>query len=697
MFTLFSFDGKDEKSLSGSGHIGDEKLYYGAAYYPEAWDFATVDEDIRYMKAVHMNVMRMGEFSWSLMEPKEGKYDFGWLHNVIDKLHQNGISVVLGTPTATPPAWMAEKYPEIFRITEDGTRLGHGSRRNCSYTSEVYRAFSRKICEAMAQEFGRKPGVIAWQTDNEFHASPDYSEHSKNLFHAWLEKKYKSIENLNQIWRTNLWSQHYDNFGQIPLPTDRIWHHPSLRMEWGRFNNEQVVEYQNIHVEAIRKYSDLPITHDGMPGQTLNYPDLFKDLDFMTTNVYHSFQVYDRVQSNYDRLMGYGKGMHWLFETAPNYSGGGSRGQTWFIHQPEGAMRAALWMNYALGGQGALFWLWRQHPAGQEMPHGSIISSWGKPAANYQQLVELGAELTALSEDFMHTPVAATRAAILYSHENDMGFRIEEYSGGISYYKDWAERFYTPMSDAFIHRDVIHEGVDLSRYDLVLAPLMPMIRPELRDRLKKWVEKGGILILGPMSGYRSEFWTAYTDHALGDLEPWMGMGVESRIPVDKFNAKDAQQTEVEFDASIAVGKANARLWSEALYTDKGTVLARYSHGMHHGLPAIVENKVKRGKVVLLGTDPGQEAIRAIISRYADEAGIEPLAEGDPGVLVVPRKGTDREFVAVVNLENDRRTIRLNTGEWRNMMDKNVELPAQIELEPYEVVFCEPLNAQTRNR
>ncbi|MEL7119117.1 MAG: beta-galactosidase, partial [Bacteroidota bacterium] len=402
-------------------YIGDQKLYYGVAYYPEAWDFETLDDDITLMKEANINVVRMSEFSWNLMEPEEGQFDFKWLHEVVDKLYENGIQSILGTPTATPPIWMATNYPEIFKVDADGSRRGHGSRKNTSYSSDKYRYFSERICTELGKEFGNKAAVIGWQTDNEFSLSPDYSEETRKKWVMWLKQKYQTIDQLNSIWATNLWSMEYQNFYQVPMAKPSVWHHPSLRMDWLQFTSDELVSFQKVQLDALRKNTQTPITHDAMPGQRIIYPDLFKELDFMATNFYHNFSVYNRVQINFDRLRGYGKGMHWVFETAPNYSGGGPKGLNWFIHQPNGAIRGIMWANYAMGGQGSLFWLWRQHPAGQEMVHGSFISAWGKKAANFEQLKELGQELKTHSDLLMNTPVDKSKIAIIYSHKAAMG------------------------------------------------------------------------------------------------------------------------------------------------------------------------------------------------------------------------------------------------------------------------------------
>jgi len=663
-------------------YIGEKKLYYGAAYYPETWPESEIDKDIERMKELNMNVMRMAEFSWSKMEPEEGKYEFEWLHKIVDKLHANGIDVVLGTPTATPPAWMWEKYPEIARVDDEGLKTIHGARRSCSFTSAIYREKSVQIVEQMAKEFGNKPGVIGWQTDNEFHASADYSRETELIWHAWLREKYKTIDNLNQLWATDLWSQTYDKFEQIPMPVSRMWHHPSLQLDWKRFNSEMVVEYQQLQLDAIRKRSKAPITHDSMPGQYLDYNKLFENLDYMAVNNYHSFEAYDRIVSNYDRMRGYGKGMHWLFETAPNNSGGGKKGNTWFLHQPKGSMKAALTMNYALGGQGLMFWLWRQHRAGHEMPHGSLINAWGKRTANWEQLKDFGAFLKNSSDFMVNNPVAPAEMAIVYSHEADAGLRIEEYTNGLRYYLDWTYRFYLAFHDQYLHRDVIGPEMDFSQYKVLFMPLLPLIPNSTRDKLETWVEDGGILIAGPMTGYRTEIWASFTDHAMGDIAEWSGIEVETRLPIGLKRRPAEVPVYLNYDASLNLEKTEATIWSEALSSKKGKVLARYETGMHDGLPAIIENKVGKGKVVILGTDPGRAVTGELLKKYAAEKGITPLATGDEGIVVVPRKGKS-EGMVLVNIFNENKEINLGNGNYTDFQSKE-SVSNSLSLKPYEV-------------
>jgi beta-galactosidase GanA len=566
-----------------------------------------------------------------------------------------------------------------MRVNQDGSRQLHGARRDCSYTSATYRRLCRRIVERMAQEFGSRPGVIGWQTDNEFLLTPDFSEETIRAWRAWLKQRYGTIAELNRRWGTELWSQTYTSFDRVPAPVDRVNHHLSLRFNWLRFTNEQIAAFQAEQIAAIRKYSKLPIAHDTMANQPVDYELLHADLDYMGFNTYHDYEFYWRIAGNYDRMRGFGKGMHWLFETAPNYSGGTTAR---FIHSPVGGVRAALWMNHALGGQASLFWLWRQHRTGQEMTHGSVISAWGKPAANYDALRQIGEEIQKTSDFLMNAPVAPAQVAILYSCDSAVGLEIEPYVAGLQYYVDWSARFYRPLQDAYLHRDVIMPGHDLSGYRLIFAPLVPYLPARTRARMKSWVEAGGALVLGPMSGYRDEEWTAFTDYALGDIESWSGIEVDARLPIGG-TPKPPLPIKLLWRDAGAEHEGTADLWQETLSSKSGRVLARYGNGLADGRPAIIEASVGKGRVVILGTDPGPEDLRRLLLRLAGEVGIKPVAQGDAGAIVSPRAGANSHGWVVVNVSGTAKKIALD-GIGVDLISGR-EKPRNLELAPYDVV------------
>jgi len=329
-----------------------------------------------------------------------------------------------------------------------------------------------------------------------------------------------------------------------------------------------------------------------------------------------------------------------------------------------------------------MFWLWRQHRAGHEMPHGAILHAWGAPAANYDDLKELGLFLKNSSDFLTNNLVSPARMAIVYSHEADAGLRIEEYANNLRYYDDWTYRFYLPFHDHYLHRDVISPTSDLSPYNVVFMPLLPIIPDATRARLQEWVRQGGTLILGPMSGYRTELWASYTEHAMGDIAEWSGIDVTSRIPIGTQRRPKEIPLMLGYDESLGYENNEAGLWSEALVSPDGKVLARYQNGMHEGEAAIVENTVGQGKVVVLGTDPGRDVVGKLWKKYAQEKDIKPILQGEPGVLVVPR-GEKGEGLVLVNINNATKSINLPGQGWQDIHSEE-QMRGSISLKPYEV-------------
>ena len=234
-----------------------EHIYHGAAYYPELWP-DRVDEDIRLMKEVGINLVRVGEFAWSKMEPEDGRYTFEWLQEALDKTHAAGISTILCTPTPTPPIWLTGKHPEVLFVNREGRRMGHGARQHVCPSSPVFRMYSRRITSELARRFGKHPGVIGWQTDNEFycHNPNSYSEAARHAWHDWLRNRYKDIETLNQAWNADIWSETYQRFEHVPQPAATPFgegiHNCSLESAYKRFGSDSIVEFQKEQMDAIR-------------------------------------------------------------------------------------------------------------------------------------------------------------------------------------------------------------------------------------------------------------------------------------------------------------------------------------------------------------------------------------------------------------------------------------------------------------
>lgn len=603
--------------------------YVGVAYYPEvAGD--EIDRDIRQMKEVGVNMVRMGEFAWCRMEPKQGRYDFNWLHQAVDKFAAAGIAVVLCTPTATPPIWLSEKHPDILRLSAAGQVVGHGGRRQYCPNSPTYQKYAVGIAERLGDEFAKSTAVIAWQIDNEFW-DDCFCPHCEKAFHAWLEKRFGTIEALNTAWLTVLWSQEYQSFDQVPLPNpQRVGgrHHPSLRAAYRQFMSDSYVAFCNAQATVIRKKTGRPVTTNAHNPvyQRIDYAELFRDLQIVGTDSYAGAGNLLRYAFEADWMRPLGT-RFWLAETASTHSGGTVAGDSDSLVFATGALRAKMWLIYALGGEAVNFWLWRAHWAGQELEHGSVVYPWGDESANTPEIRKVAGELAAHADWLRSTRPKPASVALHYGVPVQWQFEASAIANGFDY-DSAITAFHRLLSDVSISRDVIMAGAAVGSYQVVFSPYVPAIDADLMKRMRTFVEQGGTWVLGPLSACRTPEATAHRDACYGaDFEKWLGVHVRHRLTPGRV-------TKLKADGETL----GCRLWCDAYelrQTDR-RVLAAYSGGPVDGFAAVVECPIGKGRVMLLGTQPEDVWLKKLINGLAPKTGLK----ADPGVVVAERVSAD---------------------------------------------------------
>ena len=265
------------------------KLRHGTCYYPELWPEADIDRDIAEMKKLGLNMVRMGEFTWSRLEPDEGKVSADFFVRVLDKLHAAGLGVVYCTPTPTPPVWLTHGRPDRCYVDAEGRVMIHGARQHASYEHPEVRAACLRIVEALAQAVGKHPAIIAWQIDNEFkcHVGEDFNPHAIAHWHRWLEARFGTIGRLNDAWGTEIWSERYQRFDQVPAPLRTPFlHHASLSTAYRMFCRESIAEFMDAQVAILRRHTDKPITHNTVAFFSLNQERMFANLDFASFDAY---------------------------------------------------------------------------------------------------------------------------------------------------------------------------------------------------------------------------------------------------------------------------------------------------------------------------------------------------------------------------------------------------------------------------
>jgi beta-galactosidase len=623
--------------------IKGKKLYHGAAFYPELWDDKTIEQDIRLMKETGINVARIGEFAWANMEPEEDKINISFFVNVINRLYENGIETIMCTPTPTPPIWVSHNHPERMYVDENGRIMGHGSRQHACTNNSYFRKRAAIITEHIAKAVGKLPGVIGWQIDNEFkaHVGECMCESCKNLWHEWLKHKYETVENLNNSWGTQIWSEYYNSFEQVPQPGPvPFLHNSSLSTMYRIFSMDKLAEFSNEQADIIRRYSKAPITHNGSFGFMLDNEKLYKNLDFAAYDTYASAENYTAYISNCDfwRNLKRGKDF-WVMETSPSFS---ASLVGYAVPHPNGYLKAEAAAAYALGGEGFCYWLWRQQRSGCEQTHGSIISTWGEPTIGYENVLEVEKARKELEPIIITTRPAQAEVAVTYS-DRGKAFIITESHKKLNY-RNLTGNFHRILLEAGFHRDLIPEGLELEGYKLLFSPFIHYLSQEYIDRAKAFVEKGGIWIVGPLSGDRTENHTFHTDAALGQIEAIAGIKTLYTYPMDGTNS-----------VGVAFGKeAPLELWSSVFRAMDAKVMGIIKGGVTPDKAFITEKAVGKGKIVMLGSMPageaGEELLKALVKHYAEEVDVKLKTDVSKGTIVAPRKEDKEDIWIIINMD-----------------------------------------------
>ena len=578
-----------QTSAQATQFPGTQPVLLGAAWYPEQWPETQWDPDLERMEACHIHLVRVGEFAWSTIEPEEGKYDFTWLDHAIEKATRHHIVVVLGTPTAAPPAWLTSKYPETLRVDEDGKRAEHGNRQQFSFSDAKYRDFAHRIAEQMAIRYGHNPNVVGWQLDNEY-ANADFGPSAQSQFHAWLEKKYATIAELNRLWTTTYWSQTYDNFNQIPVRASE--ENPALELDWKHFVSETWKSYSQNQIDAIRPHADL---RQFITTNTMGWFDgfdhyiVYSNLDIASWDDYIREPVYDFALNGatHDLNRGFKHKNFWVMETEPAFV-------NWRkTNNPldRGQIREMAWQAVGHGADAVEYWQWRSALNGQEQYHGTLVGPDGLPVPAFAEIQQIGEEFEkagpALSGTTPHSP-----AAILENYDSHWAIDFQRHSAAFDPVEELMS-FYRPLRQMTQAVDVVAPDAPLDEYKLVEAPALNVLPQAAAQHLIDYVKQGGNLVLGPRSGMKDSYDALYPERQPGPLAGLLGAHVEEFYALEK-----------QVPVSGQLGSGAASVWAELLSPNNAEtqVLMRYgaSNGWLDGQPAVITRQVGKGSITYVG-------------------------------------------------------------------------------------------------
>ena len=523
----------------------------GVCYYPEHWPEERWAVDARMMREAGLTQVRIGEFAWSRIEPEPGRFDWGWLDRAVDALHAEGLKIIMGTPTATPPKWLVDRMPDMVALDRDGRPRGFGSRRHYCFSHDGYAQEAARITRAVAKRFGTHPAIAAWQTDNEYGCHDtvqSFSDAARDAFRLWLARRYGTAEALNEAWGNVFWSMEYRSFDEVELPNLTVTEaNPAHWLAFRRFSSDQVVRFNRAQVDILRELSPgRAITHNAMGFYTgYDHHELARDLDVLGWDSYplgftEMFRFTEEEKRRYERTghpdiaafhhdlyRGCAKDGRWsVLEQQPGPV-------NWARYNPAplpGMVELWTMEAWAHGAELVSYFRWRQNPRAQEQMHAGLLRPDGAPAPAHAEAMSAAARLAELGE----RGEAPKHAALVFSYESEWVTQIQPHGAGFSAL--WAAfDYYSALRRLGLNVDILPPDAPLEGYPLVVLPCLPIASEDLAARL---ASHDGQVVIGCRSGSRDEEFSIPETLPPGPLEALVG----GKVTLTQSLAPQARQS-----------------------------------------------------------------------------------------------------------------------------------------------------------
>jgi beta-galactosidase len=644
-------------------------MFFGVDYYPEHWVFpyagtaenpeAAWDHDAALMAKAGVNVVRIGEFSWGICEPEEGKYDFLWLRRVMDIMERHDIKVVLGTPTAAPPIWLAKKHPEILPLDEFGRVKHEGTRRAICLSSDVYWDYSKKIVSAMIEALGDHPQLIAWQIDNSMGGNDtefSFNEASREEWHFWLQAKYETIENLNEKLGLRFWGQVVISWEQVPMPMFAPGaHNPSLLLDWNRFCSDTMVQFVKMQADLLHeRCPKIPVTVT-MRGflRKFDHFDMASVVDFVSveSNVVMKSKT-GELACDIDLLRSLKKGEMKLpdgdygFWAMEQKVGQVNWQDVNSLVRP-GLVRLFTYQLVSRGACGVLFFRWRQPRIGAEKFYGGVLPHHaGGNNRVFQEISQIGEELKLLAPALKNTKVVS-EVAILFNHDSDWALQQPNQPNKFFNLREHIQLIYNALHDRNIQTDFARPVDDLSQYKIIFAPSLTVLSPAEADRLKLYVQNGGVLVGTFNTALVNENHIVPDTGFPGDLTDLFGLEVLEFDPIPP-----GEENHLTFKGAFPTSHLHpARLWCDIVEPKGCQILAVYAKDFYAGKPAVTMNNFGLGKAIYIGTQSHQHFYHDLVGWLRQMCALHPLLKVPENVEVSMREKEGTKVYFLLNHQN----------------------------------------------
>ncbi|MET8967081.1 beta-galactosidase [Streptomyces hydrogenans] len=632
--------------MSATTPKGLTRLAFGGDYNPEQWPESVWQEDVRLMREAGVTMVSVGIFSWALLEPEPGRYDFGWLDRVLDLLHAHGVRVDLGTPTVAPPAWFYRAHPEALPVTADGVRLSYGSRGATCHSSPAYREAAVRITTELARRYAGHPALALWHVHNEYGVpvSACYCDGCAAHFRRWLDGTYGSVEAVNEAWGTAFWGQRYGTYEEIlpPRATPTVGN-PAQQLDYRRFADATIRENFRAERDVLHALSPgVPVTTNFMTAlsqcDSIDYWAWGREVDLVTNDHYlitDGRRTHVNLAMAADLTRSVAGGAPWLLLEHS------TSGVNWQPRNPAkrpGEMARNSLAHVARGSEGAMFFQWRQGRRGAEKFHSAMVPHGGTDTRIWREVVELGAGLGALEE--VRGSRTVPDVAMLWDWHSWWAQKLEWRPNEAHDARERADSFYETLYDRHLTVDFAHPEADLSAYPLVVVPALYLMTEAAGQNLREYVENGGTLVVSYFSGIVDEHDAVHPGAYPGALRDVLGLTVDEWSPL-----LDHQRVGLTGPGGAAL---TGDVWTEFVRPRGAETVWTYADGPAAGGPAVTRHRLGRGTAWYVSTRLDAASLDAIVAAACDDAGVPGRAALPRDVEVVHRAGADGHYLFALN-------------------------------------------------
>lgn len=658
------------------------RILYGGDYNPNQWPKEIWKEDMRIFKKANINSATINVFSWAKIQPSENEYCFNELDEIIEMLTKENYDIVLATSTAALPAWMFKKYPEVGRTDYEGRQHKFGQRHNACPNSLVYQNFAKKLVEKLAHRYKDNKNITCWHINNEY-GGECYCENCEKAFRVWLKNKYKTINALNEAWNLEFWGHTVYEWDEIVLPNGLSegigWDKTAfagISIDYRRFNSDGLLENYKMERDVVRNIIPEALITTNLMGtyKGLDYFKWAKEMDIVSWDSYPAYNTpWSEVAMRHDLMRGLKDESFMLMEQTPSQ-------QNWqpynSLKKPN-QMKAQSYQTLAHGGDTIQFFQLRRSKGACEKFHGAVIEHIGTEDTRvFKEVAELGKELTSLGHIIGSKNIS--KVGIVFDWDN---YWALEYTSGPNKdlkYVDQIHQYYEYFYEKNIGVDMIPVDADFSKFDIVVAPVLYMIKDGMKESLEKYVKNGGVLVTGFMSGIVDQSDNVHLGGYPGPLREMAGIWVEE---IDALAPE--QENTLEFTDGT---KSSCKLLCDIIHLENGVSMANYTSNFYADSPVVTKNDFGIGKVFYIGTQLEKDGLKKVLDEVTKIANVKPVIEEETKLEITSRLAEDRIYYFIMNFTNEVLSLPSIFNGLTNLVD-NKTLDENTKFETFSVAIC----------